>query len=108
MAYFIFLKYLDGIEDFRKNPHVKISPKSPCANFQILGIFKKLIFIQKRIFPSSFGPIGPAASQPIRPFGPHGPASRLIPPPTPEQSTQAVTTGRPHAAPHGRPRLPLP
>jgi hypothetical protein len=29
-----------SLEEFRKNPHVKISPKSPCANFQSLGIFK--------------------------------------------------------------------
>jgi hypothetical protein len=36
MAYFIFLKYLDSLEDFRKNPHVKIPSKSPCANFQSL------------------------------------------------------------------------
>jgi hypothetical protein len=50
MAYFIFLKYLRSLEEFRKNPHVKIPPKSPCANFQSLGIFKKLIFIQKGIF----------------------------------------------------------
>jgi hypothetical protein len=52
MAYFIFLKYLDSLEDFRKNPHVKIPPKSPSTNFQSLGIFKNQIFIQKRIFPS--------------------------------------------------------
>jgi hypothetical protein len=34
MTYFIFLKYLDSLEDFRKNPHVKFLPKSPCAIFQ--------------------------------------------------------------------------
>jgi hypothetical protein len=32
-------------------------------------------------------------------FGPHNPASRLLPPPAPEQSVQAATTGRPRAAP---------
>jgi hypothetical protein len=34
MTYFIFLKYLDSLEDFRKNHNVKIPSKSPCANFQ--------------------------------------------------------------------------
>jgi hypothetical protein len=58
MAYFIFLKYLRSLEEFRKNPHVKIPPKSPCANFQSLDIFKKLIFIQKGIF-FGFRPIRP-------------------------------------------------
>jgi hypothetical protein len=51
MAYFIFLKYLDSLKDFRKNSHVKITPKSPPTNFQSLGIFKNQIVIQKRIFP---------------------------------------------------------
>jgi hypothetical protein len=80
MAYFIFLKYLDTLEDFRKNSHVKILPKSPCANLQSLGIFKNPILIQKRT-PSDFGPSGPAlpvlarfASQAtgstLSPFGP--------------------------------------
>jgi hypothetical protein len=40
MAYYIFLKSLRSLEEFRKNPHVKIPPKSPCANFQSIGIFK--------------------------------------------------------------------
>jgi hypothetical protein len=44
MSYFIFLKYLRSLEEFRKNPHVKILPKSPCANFQRLGKLKNLIF----------------------------------------------------------------
>jgi hypothetical protein len=74
MAYFIFLKYLRSLEEFRKNLHVKIPPKSPCANFQSLGIFKKLIFIQKGIF-FGFRPIrsspAPAlarsAQQPLAP-----------------------------------------
>jgi hypothetical protein len=50
MAYFIFLKFSKRLEEFRKNPHVKIPPKSPCTNFQSLGIFKNLVFIPKRIF----------------------------------------------------------
>jgi hypothetical protein len=52
MAYYIFLKSLTSLEEFRKNPHVKIPPKSPCANFYSLGIFKKSNFIRKRISPS--------------------------------------------------------
>jgi hypothetical protein len=52
MAYYIFLKSLRSLEEFRKNPHVKIPPKSPSINFQSLGKFKNPIFIRKRIFPS--------------------------------------------------------
>jgi hypothetical protein len=59
MAYFIFLKYLRSLEEFRKNPHVKIPAKSPCANFQSLGIFKNSIFIRKGIF-LRFWPIQPS------------------------------------------------
>jgi hypothetical protein len=50
MAYFIFLKYLDSLEDFRKNTHVKILPKCPCANFQSLGILKKIQFLIRKDF----------------------------------------------------------
>jgi hypothetical protein len=35
-----FLKSLKSLEEFRKNPHVKIPPKSPCANFQSLRKLK--------------------------------------------------------------------
>jgi hypothetical protein len=82
MAYFIFLKYVDSPEDFRKNPHVKISPKSPCANFQSLGIYKNLIFIRKRTLlrfrpiqpnPARAGRFAPqAAGSTLSPFGPSG------------------------------------
>jgi hypothetical protein len=44
MAYFIFLKSLRSLEEFTKNPHVKITPKSPSTNFQSLDKFKNLIF----------------------------------------------------------------
>jgi hypothetical protein len=47
MTYFIFLKSLRSLEEFRKNPHVKIPPKSPCANFQSLFIFENSNFIWK-------------------------------------------------------------
>jgi hypothetical protein len=80
MAYFIFLKYLRSLEEFRKNTHVKIPPKSPCANFQSLGIFKNVIFIRKGIFfriwpirpsPSRAGPLCPQATgSPLGPLGP--------------------------------------
>jgi hypothetical protein len=50
MAYYIFLKSLRSLEEFRKNPHIKIPPKSPCTNIQSLGIFKNPNFILKRIF----------------------------------------------------------
>jgi hypothetical protein len=52
MAYFIFLKSFRSLGEFKKNPHVKIPPKSPCANFQSLGIFKNQILFGKKISPS--------------------------------------------------------
>jgi hypothetical protein len=52
MAYYIFLKSLTSLEEFRKNLHVKIPPKSPCANFQSLGIFKNRILFRKEFSPS--------------------------------------------------------
>jgi hypothetical protein len=61
MAYYIFLKYLTSLEEFRKNLHVKIPPKSPSANFQSLGIFKNQILFRKEFSPSLL---------PTRPFGP--------------------------------------
>jgi hypothetical protein len=107
MTYFFFLKYLDSLEDFRKNPHVKI----PLTNFQSLGIFKNQIVIQKRIFSSLSAqrPAGPSglsaqprpiffsfqpAAPPLSPLGlglSAGPAVRLLPPPTPEQRAQWTT-----------------
>jgi hypothetical protein len=47
MAYYIFLKSLRSLEEFRKNPHVKIPPKSPSKIFQNLGKFKNSILIRK-------------------------------------------------------------
>jgi hypothetical protein len=44
MACYIFLKSLRSLEEFRKNPHVKIPPKSPSTNFQSLGKFKNPSF----------------------------------------------------------------
>jgi hypothetical protein len=121
MAYSIFLKYLRSLEEFRKNSHVKIPPKSPCANFQSLGIFKNQILFRKEFF-CHFWPIrpfGPAvahflffstAHSPPFPLGlslsagpahTHGPTSRLLPP-TPEPSAHDAA-GRPRAAPWSTP-----
>jgi hypothetical protein len=63
MAYYIFLKSLRSLEEFRKNPHVKIPPKSPCANFQSLDKFKNPIFNSKFSF---------LCFRPGRPCGPLG------------------------------------
>jgi hypothetical protein len=60
MACYIFLKSLRSLEEFRKNPHVKIPPKSP-TNFQSLGKFKNPILIQKFLFFLIFGPADPTA-----------------------------------------------
>jgi hypothetical protein len=50
MAYYIFLKSLRSLEEFKKNPHVKIPPKSPSTNFQTLGKFKNPIFNSEILF----------------------------------------------------------
>jgi hypothetical protein len=57
------LKTLRSLEQFRKNPHVKIPPKSPSTNFQSLGKFKNLIFNSEILFPC-FRP-----GQPCDPLG---------------------------------------
>jgi hypothetical protein len=76
MAYFIFLKYLRSLEEFRKNPHVKSPPKSPCANFQSLGIFKNLMFYSKRNFLQiSAHPAQPCPRRPTTPRMPPSPRS---------------------------------
>jgi hypothetical protein len=69
MAYYIFLKPLRSLEEFRKNPHVKIPPKSPSTNFQSLGKFKNPIFNSEILF-LDFGSADLAAhpaSQPSQP-----------------------------------------
>jgi hypothetical protein len=63
MAYYIFLKSLRSLEEFRKNPHVKIPPKSPSRNFQSLGKLKKSNFNSEILFPC-FRP-----GQPCGPLG---------------------------------------
>jgi hypothetical protein len=50
MAYYIFLKSLRSLEEFRKNPHVKIPPKSLSTIFQSLAILKNQILFEKEFF----------------------------------------------------------
>jgi hypothetical protein len=91
MAYFIFLKSLRSLGEFRKNPHVKIPLKSPCANFQSHCIFKNSKFYSEIIL-LSFRPI-----QPIGPAAAHSFFSnRLIFPPLP---TGPRPPGRPNRPP---------
>jgi hypothetical protein len=67
MAYCIFLKSLRILEEFRKNPHIKITPKSLRANFQSLGKFYKSYLNLKEFF-FGFWP-----SRPSRPMQPNWP-----------------------------------
>jgi hypothetical protein len=71
MAYYIFLKSLRSLEEFRKNPHVKIPPKSPCANFQSLGKFKNPIFNSEILF-FAFSPTALVAHSAVGPADPTG------------------------------------
>jgi hypothetical protein len=59
MAYYIFLKSLRSLEEFTKNPHVKIPLKSPSTNFPSLGKFK-IQFLFEKNSSSEFSPLGPA------------------------------------------------
>jgi hypothetical protein len=75
MAYYIFLKSLRSLEEFRKNPHVKIPPKSPSTIFQSLVVIKNQILFGKEFF-LLFWPNRPSgqpahpASQPSQPHRP--------------------------------------
>jgi hypothetical protein len=69
MAYYIFLKSLRSLEEFTKNPHVKITPKSPSTNFQSLDKFKNPIFNSEILF-LAFGPADPAARSASGPASP--------------------------------------
>jgi hypothetical protein len=93
MAYYIFLKSLRSLEEFRKNPHVKIPPKSPSTNFQSLGKFKNSIFIRKEYF-LSIRPNRPSG-QPAHPASPPNQPHR---PPFPPQATRACSA---HPGLHG-------
>jgi hypothetical protein len=81
-AYYIFLKSLRSLEEFRKNPHVKIPPKSPCAKFQSLGKFRNPIFNSETLFPCfqpgrPCGPLGHWPSWPYWPLSSRGSNSTL-------------------------------
>jgi hypothetical protein len=89
MVYYIFLKSLRSLEEFRKNPHVKIPPKSPSTNFQSLAKFKNPILIRRFFFlafgpadlaaRSAFGPAGPAGSSPLPQAEAHRPTQAAQP-----------------------------
>jgi hypothetical protein len=81
MACYIFLKSLRSLEEFRKNPHVKIPPKSPSTNFQSLDKFKNPILIQKFLFPDFWPgrPRSPLGLWPSQPTGRVVPAGRNRP-----------------------------
>jgi hypothetical protein len=84
MACYIFLKSLRSLEEFRKNPHVKIPPKSPSSNFPSLGKFKIQFLIQKSFFftfgPATLpGPAGPTGPSPLPQAEAHRPAQAAQP-----------------------------
>jgi hypothetical protein len=88
MAYYVFLKSLRSLEEFRKNPHVKIPPKSPSTNFQSLGKLKNPIFNSEILFLISVRP----TMWPTRPLSP---ASPLATPP-PQAKTVPAGPSSPH------------
>jgi hypothetical protein len=79
MAYYIFQKSLRSLDEFRKNPHVKIPPKSPSTIFQSLAIIKNQILIGKEFFlhirPNR--PNGQPAHPASQPSQPHWPPFSL-------------------------------
>jgi hypothetical protein len=81
MAYYIFLKSLRSLDEFRKNPHVKIPPKSPYTNFQSHGKFKNPIFNSEILF-LAFSPADPtahSASGPASPPAALSPQAEIVP-----------------------------
>jgi hypothetical protein len=109
MAYFIFLKYFDSLEEFRKNLCVQIPPKSPCANFPKPWYIQKSNFIRKRIFlqflaQSAQWPAGPSGlSGPKQPGRPSRPTRPCPPLPLAPSLTEPAASPPPLAQPcHGR------
>jgi hypothetical protein len=80
MAYYVFLKSFRSLEEFMKNPHIKISAKSPCTNFQSPGIFKNPIFIPKQIFLQLSAQSAQQPASPSDLLAPTGLAGRPSPP----------------------------
>jgi hypothetical protein len=102
MTYYIFLKSLRSLGEFRKNPHVKIPPKSACANFQSLGKFKNPFLIQKFLF-FAFGPADLAAHSAFGPAGSHwARCPRMSKPPSPAHPARtSVASLREYVFPFG-------
>jgi hypothetical protein len=96
MAYYIFLKSLRSLEEFRKNPHVKIPPKSPSTNFPSLAKFK-IQFLFEKNSSSEFSPLGPtgprASGAPPNCHLPHRKMPSAAPP---SPSPRARLTDGPH------------
>jgi hypothetical protein len=88
-----FQKSLRSLEEFRKNPHVKIPPKSSSTNFQSLAKFlKNPILIQKFCFFLIFGPADPAArlaSGPACPPAAPSPPAKITRPADPARALVA-------------------
>jgi hypothetical protein len=78
-----FLKSLRSLEEFRKNPHVKIPPKSPSTNSKALINSKIQFLIQKFFSLLSARP----TPRPVRPLA--QPAHRPRRPRRPKQSRTA-------------------
>jgi hypothetical protein len=95
MAYYIFLKSLRSLEEFRKYPHVKIPPKSPSTNFQSLKNSKIQFLIQKILF-LIFGPADLAAhsaSGPASPLASLPPQAETAPAGPPSPRVGRIFTG---------------
>jgi hypothetical protein len=96
MAYFIFLKSLRSLEEFRKNPHAKIPPKSPSTNFPSLGKLK-IQFLFEKNSSSEFSPLGPAGPRTGgAPLNRHLPHRKTPPAAPPSPSLHARLTDGPH------------
>jgi hypothetical protein len=70
---FYFLKSLRSLEEFKKNLHAQIPPKSPCRIFQILAKFQiPLKFKNQFSIESSMGirPDRPSSTHPCQPTPP--------------------------------------
>jgi hypothetical protein len=104
-----FLKYLDRLEDFRKNPHVKIPRKSPCTIFQSSAKFKNQLKFQKNFFLNSGPALNSAQPWPTSSSSPATPLSLPIgpsPPPTTGPQPLVGLASLPHPlSPTLRPRL---